>query len=337
MADEEGPTLIDLAEIVADSLDADVMLYNGDITRDTSEFLADKVNQRNRRRENALLILTTHGGDPHAAYRITRCLQRRYKKLILYVGGVCKSAGTIVATGAHQLVISDHGELGPLDTQMGKKDHLWEMQSGLVVQAALQRLTEHALLAFEDYFISLENRSRGQITVQTAADIAVRLTSGLFTPLAAQIDPIHLGEARRAVQITSQYGTRLARVSKNPKDGAIAQLVENYPAHGFVIDREEAAGLFNQVREPSEAELALDRALGGYARRSLEDPPFADYISPEPRSEPAGQDVGEKTEEDNGQAPRPPSAAGEPSPATGSDSEPHKASTKTARTAGATS
>ena len=50
--------------------------------------------------------------------------QRSYKKFIVLVSGYCKSAGTLVACGAHELVFSDAGEIGPIDIQMEKKDDL---------------------------------------------------------------------------------------------------------------------------------------------------------------------------------------------------------------------
>ena len=42
--------------------------------------------------------------------------------------------------GAHELVVSDHGELGPLAVQMSKKDELWLTQTGLTVTDTLRSL-----------------------------------------------------------------------------------------------------------------------------------------------------------------------------------------------------
>jgi ClpP class serine protease len=95
-----------------------------------------------KRRKNAILILVTEGGDPDAAYRIARCFQEHYELFTCIVPGYCKSAGTLITIGAHELVMTDGGELGPLDIQMSKKDELWESQSGLTVAAALNALHE---------------------------------------------------------------------------------------------------------------------------------------------------------------------------------------------------
>ena len=105
-----APTVDDVADLVAHELDADIIIYNGPLERPADTALIDACIAR-RRRTNALLILVTSGGNADSAYRIARCLQRKYEKFVLYVSGYCKSAGTLVALGAHEMVISDHGEL----------------------------------------------------------------------------------------------------------------------------------------------------------------------------------------------------------------------------------
>ena len=139
-----------IANSIADSLDADVVFFNGSLHRDVDRRLIELCARR-RRRKNVFLMLVTHGGDPNVAFRIARCLQVQYSKFTLFVSGLCKSAGTLIATGAHDLVVSDHGELGPLDVQMSKKDELWESQSGLILMDTLSALQDNALENFERF------------------------------------------------------------------------------------------------------------------------------------------------------------------------------------------
>ncbi len=151
----------DLANRVAEELSADVIFCNGELDRDLDGGFLNLCCGSRRRRENVLLILVTHGGDADVAFRMARCLQKRYKRFALYVSGYCKSAGTLVAIGAQELVFSEHGELGPLDVQMSKKDELWERQSGLTVNTALTALAQKAFLAFETFFLEMESGSGG--------------------------------------------------------------------------------------------------------------------------------------------------------------------------------
>ena len=281
---EAVPTLTQLADAVADQLDADVVHYNGPIQRPQDMLLIQQCIQR-RRRRNVLLMLVTTGGDPNPAYRIARCLQDKYEQFIVYVSGYCKSAGTIIALGAHELVMSDHGELGPLDVQMSKKDELWEVQSGLTVMDTLSALQDNAFKAFEQFFIHTKAKSSGSITLKTAAQIATQMTTGLFAPLYGQVDPLHIGEAGRAMSIAGQYGRRLLSVGQNIDVNALKFIMSEYPSHGFVIDRKEAGVFFKTVREPEAMESMLAERLGDTSRwpnkLTRGEQPFFEFLSSE--------------------------------------------------------
>ena len=253
-----------LADVIALAEDCDVILFNGSINKFAAKELVQKCDAR-RRRKNVLLLLITLGGDAGAAYQIARNLQSNYEKFVLFVSGYCKSAGTLVATGAHELVIANHGELGPLDVQLSKKDELWELQSGLTVTDTLNSLQERALITFERFFLTIKARSGGTITLNTATDIATAMTTGLFSQLYSQVDPLHVGEATRAMRIAGDYGNRLLERGRNISLERLQFLMTNYPTHDFVIDREEASILFRRVREPKETESELASALGDHA------------------------------------------------------------------------
>ncbi len=266
--DTQEISIIERADAVAEQLDADVLFYNGNLDRPVCLKLISAVSERNRR-PNAILLLVTPGGSPDVAFRMARCLQTQYQQFHLYVSGFCKSAGTLVAIGAHELVFDDHGELGPLDVQMSKKDELWDMQSGLTVTAALSTLQSRAYLAFERFFLQIEGGSGGAIKVKTAADIATQLVTGIYAPLIRQIDPLHVGEAARAVQIADHYGQILLEVGANTNCEGLDHIISGYPSHGFVIDREEARKLFDNVRAPTHEESVLAKSLGEHARAPI--------------------------------------------------------------------
>jgi hypothetical protein len=207
-------------------------------------------------------VLVSEGGDADAAYRISRCLQDHYDRFFCIVSGWCKSAGTLIAVGAHELIFTVSGELGPLDVQMSKRDDLMEMQSGQTVAAALSSLQERAFGAFQQFFLEMQINSGGRITLRTAADLAAQLTIGLLSPIYSQIDPMHVGEAGRASSISEQYGTRLNETAKNLKPGALEFLIGGYSNHAFVIDKREAAKLFCRVRAATNLEMELIDSLG---------------------------------------------------------------------------
>lgn len=275
--------ITEIATLLANENDADILLYNGAIDRPFDTKVIDECRKANRR-TNVIFILCTNGGDPNAGYRIARCLQQKYKKFTICIGGACKSAGTLITVGAHEIVMSDHGEMGPLDVQVGKKDELWETDSGLTVLSAIKALEEKSFDLFESCFLNLKSRSGGRITLKTATEMASKLAIGTIAPIVAQIDPMHVGEVSRAMNIGLEYGRRLSKVSKNSDSETLQKLANSYPSHGFVIDREEAKSMFENVREPTDKEIELLELLGSVARQPNHEPFFA-FISNLPKEE----------------------------------------------------
>lgn len=257
--DHQPEYLDNLVDEIARERDADVVLFYGLVDRHNADRLIRDIEIREKRK-NVFLLLVTPGGSPDAAYIIARHLQLQYERFLLFVPGLCKSAGTLMALGAHELVISNYGELGPLDVQLSKKDELGETQSGLVGLDALGQLQKTAYDTFEEFF--LNTRIRSGLTSQMCGRIATDLTNGLFTPIYGQIDPLHLGETGRAMSIAQKYGERLIGKSRNISSQNVLKLIGGYPSHTFVIDRLEANDLFEEVTEPTPSEQMLASVLG---------------------------------------------------------------------------
>lgn len=269
----QQPTLEGLVQRVSKKHDADVIVYLGPIDAKGSREMMKRC-QESCFGKSVFLLIATYGGDPHAAYRLGRTLQRRYQKIIACVPGRCASGGTLMVLSAHTLKMSEFGVLGPLDIQIRKSDELFEWTSGLTVGATITALRQEAQAMFRESLFDLKEGSKGQITLRTAMDTAASLTTGMFGPLFAQIDPLRLGEDGRSTRIMEEYGERLARRGQNARPDAIRTLVAGYPSHNFEIDRDEARTLFHQVEEPNDEEEALIRFLGDVAS----DPPNQEAI-----------------------------------------------------------
>jgi hypothetical protein len=251
----------DLSTIIVEysqAQDADLYIFNGPIEGDTSQHFVSLVCNKKDRRKHVFLFLTTHGGDPHAAYRMAKTLRRKYpRKFRLLVAGPCKSAGTLIALGASEIAFGPRGELGPLDVQMTKPDEIFVFGSGLDVLQAVSAVTDTAFRQFETYMVQLASKSGGSISTKTASEIASQFATGLFNPIMAQIDPLRLGETQRAITIATEYGQRLSQGLDNLQASALDRLIVSYPSHGFVIDLEEAQKLFVNVSEFSSPEFAI--------------------------------------------------------------------------------
>jgi len=147
-----------LVERLADRENADIYVYSAQMNFNSADRLRRLVCSRKIKRENVILFMTTYGGDPDSAYRIAACLRRNYKKISVCIFGICKSAGTLAAIGADQLVFGDFGELGPLDVQLTKPGEIYATGSGLDIFQAFQR-----------YLLEIVSNSEGHISAKTSA------------------------------------------------------------------------------------------------------------------------------------------------------------------------
>lgn len=309
-----------LANQLANEKNTDIMLFNATMERGAERRFIKQCAKR-KSRDNVLCLVVTNGGDADAAYRAARCLQNRYEHVTVLVSGMCKSAGTLLALGAHDLVFSQHGELGPLDVQLMKVDDIWAMSSGLTVMNAFTALQNKAEEMFHDFALHIKAGSGGQVTFKTAADIATKLTGSLFGHIYQQVEVMHVGEAARAMNIANEYGERLNARAQNLRDGALARLVAAYPSHSFVIDIEEARTLFERVREATEEEETLCEALGSLSRTQATENTIIIYLNDEltdqseHQSGQANEDSQKSGSDSASQEPRIEPAVGHPEPA----------------------
>jgi Serine dehydrogenase proteinase len=185
------------------------------------------------------LLIDSGGGDAHSAYRIARMFQRRTKDLTIIVPQYAKSAATLLALGAKNLVLSRDAELGPLDVQMFDVERE-SYGSALDAVQALERLNVFALTAVDQSMMLYVART-GKRTDVLLPHILTYVTNFL-RPLLEKIDTVEYTRRSRELKVAEDYAVRLMK-SNYPFDTAkriASQLVQRYATHGFVIDRNEA-------------------------------------------------------------------------------------------------
>jgi hypothetical protein len=257
--------IVKLANKIAKQDDCDVLLLNFGMESGFEHRVFEFLQGRKVKHKHLLLLLTTEGGDADTAYRIARWLQDSYETISILVVGWCKSAGTLVCIAGDRLIIADTGELGPLDVQIAKTDEMWERSSGLVVEAAFEKLQEESFKLFFKHLMDIKEQA-GRITFKTAADIAAQMVIGQTKDIFAKVDPLTVGEDYRSNLIAEQYAIRLNLKPKNLVQTArvdgLRMLLRGYPSHRFTIDRKEASNLFRHVDAPTGNVAELAQMLG---------------------------------------------------------------------------
>jgi hypothetical protein len=272
----------------------DYILINQDIERALYYDLSVCI-EKNKKNDSCSIFLTTCGGDPHAAFRMGRCVRHAYAKVRVVVPSICKSAGPSFAICADELSIGNNGELGPLDVQINKPEELAEINSGLNILNSLKVIQDHGMRIFRAVLQDLRYGAR--LSTKLAAEYAAKIAIGSMEPLYSQIDPTKVAETSRAMSIASSYGSRLNRYGKNLKGTeALRSLLSSYPDHGFVIDRKEARKLFHRVSGFSEEE----KQIYALYENSLFDParPFGPYFLDENDLKKQQEEADHETEND---------------------------------------
>jgi hypothetical protein len=240
-----------LATQLAELQQADILIYSGELTRPGDGNLA--LGHRGRsKRPNCLLVLRSLGGSADAAYRLARALQRHYIRVLVYADDYCKGAGVLLALAADELVMSDFGELGPLDLVSQHAIVPGHNESGRALVQGIQALRAEAESSFEQNVVRFRSRRSVAMSVRSAIEQASALSIGLMAPVFAQIDPLQVAEVDRAMKTATLYVHRLG--AHHLKEGGLERLLTGYPSHDFVIDREEATELLRTVRAPTTEE-----------------------------------------------------------------------------------
>lgn len=263
-ADAATKELASAADKVAEKFNARVFAYSGAIGREGYGALIESVHsyEESVARDNAFLLLTTNGGDADVAYQIARLFHNGFEKFYLCVPTVCKSAGTLIALGASEIIMWDMSELGPLDVQLVRRDEIGERRSGLAIRAAFAGLADETLKVYEKVMLAITIKSGNAVSFEVASNIAAKIATGVMEPIYARIDPEQFGLDIRDLEVASAYGESLVEKGKNATRDAVRKLVEGYPSHEFIIDKLDASKLFTNVSEPTEEVFELITELG---------------------------------------------------------------------------
>jgi Serine dehydrogenase proteinase len=263
-----------VARDIASRDGCDIFLYNGTIERG-SDLRFMYCLHPNKRYDTCRIILITDGGDPDAAYKVSRYLQEKFACVQLLICGKCKSAGTLIAIGATELIFSPYGEMGPLDVQVPRKDKASGTSSALNISEGFMRLEQRALDTYtrtlrrvlQDSKLANALADREMdISFEMAESAASRLVQTLYGPIFGRIDLDEVGSRLRTLKIAADYGRRLDKRFENMQPGAIDRLTIEYASHSFVIDEDGAKELFRRVRRVDDKEYELIGTLGDLAR-----------------------------------------------------------------------
>ena len=206
------------------------------------------------------LVIDSPGGLGDAAYQIARILQRDGGFTVV-IPRYAKSAATLLSLGAVSAIMGADAEVGPLDAQLWDPERE-EPGSALNEVQALDQLHAVALEHLDRTMVTMLGATRKKTDV--LLPIAGKFVTDMMRPMLEKIDAVHYAKQSRILAVAEHYATRLLGHAGVPSQRAseIADtLVNRYPEHGFVIDRQEVEdrGLLPLIEPADEVMDAVGR------------------------------------------------------------------------------
>ena len=188
------------------------------------------------------VLIHSTGGDALTAWKVMALLRGRFDQVGVLVPFSAFSAATILALGADEIVMHPHASLGPIDPQIQAT-----MGNGKPIQFAYEDVG--AFLRFVSEEVGLTE----QVYV-----------TGIIDKLFATVNPLHIGAAKRASDLSTDVGARLlAMHMTSPEDKRQAREVaenlnKSFFSHSDAISRSRARELRLRIAND---DVELERQL----------------------------------------------------------------------------
>ena len=144
------------------------------------------------------LLLNSPGGEGETAIRLVRAAQARCRELTVIIPDQAKSAATLLALGAHHILMSPMSDLGPIDPQF---------------------LGEDGLVAAKDIIAAVDNAAQ---KVQEAPEIYP-----LYVSLLSDVSSIMLQQARAALDSAADLLQEALSSNPNRSAAAVTDLINS--------------------------------------------------------------------------------------------------------------
>jgi Serine dehydrogenase proteinase len=191
-------------------------------------------------------------------------LSRFAERIRIFVPRRAKSAGTLLAIGAHELYMSPFAELGPLDTQIVDPRNPTELVSALDCYQSVDYVRAFGLATLRRTLVTLAKEMQTGIPLSDLVSTAEHLSTGSITSMLSQIRALDFGGWGRTLKIGELYAkSLLTRVGYSQAEaGRIAtQLVYGYTHHPFPIDLNEAVRIGLRPHQMDEQEHTVAAKL----------------------------------------------------------------------------
>jgi hypothetical protein len=202
------------------------------------------------------LVLFTRGGDTEAPWRIVSLFREFCGKFNILIPYRAHSAGTLIALGADEIVMTPLAELGPIDPS--RTHPLLPRREGATEAEPISVQDMRHAMRFIREAATGDGNEAMPYTPEAMAQI--------FTALFEKIHPLAIGAIEQSYALSKligaqALGTHMDAQADGPKIKAIVdRLCDEYKSHLYQINRKEARaiGLKAVDATPDEEKALLD-------------------------------------------------------------------------------
>lgn len=210
------------------------------------------------------LLLYTSGGDMLAPIRIVKLIRNHCEKFEVLVPYKAHSAGTLICLGADTIVMSELGELTPVDPTTG---HPFNPQNPANPQ--------------QKFEVSVEDLNSYLLFAKEKAEVKSEQMIDAYKLLVEKLHPLSIGNAYRAYRMARLLTERLLWLHMDKeKDGEkvkkiIKEITGDITIHAYPIDRDEAADLGLKIEKATdEVDKLICQIYENYAEEMKLGQPF---------------------------------------------------------------
>jgi len=195
--------------------------------------------------EHLDLVLDTLGGNVEMPWRIVSLIREFCDRFSVLIPYRAASAGTLLALGADEIVMTRLAVLGPIDPSRGHP--LLPVGPAGPVQATSVQDMRHAIKFIKQAGIDIVD-DKFAYTPEAVA----QLVGALFD----NVHPLAIGALEQSYALAKLAGTRCleshmtARGDKEKIQAIVDRLSDEYKSHGYQIPRREAKSIGLKVKQP---------------------------------------------------------------------------------------
>ncbi len=230
--------------------------------------------------EHLDLILNTGGGDVEIPWRMVSLIREFAERFSVIVPHRAASAGTLLALGANEIVMTRFAVLGPIDPS--RTHPLLPRREGEASEPVSVQDMRHAM-----QFI----REAGRVDEEFA--YTPDAMAQIFTALFDKLHPLAIGAIEQSYALSKLIGTRCLEThmtgagAKAEITKIVDQLCDEYKSHAYQIPRREAKAIGLKIKyAPKRLDDAVMKLYRHYAARPMLPPtipppgvPFKTHIA----------------------------------------------------------